>query len=342
MVEASSVNRVAIVGGGGFAAGELLRLLWSHPSVSVEWVASDGGEGKLWHEVHRGLPHGRDRFVRFRPEAVRDVDVVLIALPPLDAASVVQRLPADTRVIDLSGAHRLDPKRFERWYGVTHPNPIACDTFVYGLPELSADDIRAATRVAVPGCFATASLLSLLPLRAVIDVAQIVGITGSSGSGARPADHTHHPIRATNLRAYKALEHQHAPEIAQFMPGVRISFVPVSAPLSRGILTTTFVNLPSSFDIDRAFVDFYGSCPFVRLQRQPERVEVAAVKGSMFADLGWSRGIDDNLNETAQTWVVTAALDNLIKGGAGQAVQCLNLMLGLDETYGLAGPALWP
>jgi N-acetyl-gamma-glutamyl-phosphate reductase len=250
----------------------------------------------------------------------------------------------------MSGDFRLrSAESYERYYGQRHPHPERLADFVYGLPELHRERIRSARFVASPGCFATAIELGLLPLAraGLLDgVVHVQGITGSSGSGVAAQATTHHPVRAGNLRAYKPLWHQHVPEILEALaaagaPGVELRFVPVSAPLVRGILATSFVEVPEAWTEERLqalFRDAYAGEPFVRVpaRRLPE---VAAVAGSNHAEVGVAAGPAWRGRRTA---IVVSALDNLVKGGAGQAVQSMNLVLGLDERLSLEDPGPWP
>jgi N-acetyl-gamma-glutamyl-phosphate reductase len=268
----------------------------------------------------------------------------------VSALKAPEVLESGAKVIDLSGDFRLrDAQAYARFYGAPHPRPDLLGTFVYGLPELNRELIRSARAVASPGCFATTIELALLPLaRAgkLRGVIQVVGITGSSGSGVTPSIATHHPVRAVNLKTYRVLDHQHTPEINETLatagaPDVELRFVPVSAPLSRGILATSFVELgeaETSESIAALFEAAYASEPFTRVVRD-RLPEVAAVSGSNFAEVGFT------LYEPAhgkRTLVVVSATDNLIKGGAGQAIQNMNLMLGLPETLSLEDPGPWP
>jgi N-acetyl-gamma-glutamyl-phosphate reductase len=207
--------------------------------------------------------------------------------------------------------------------------------------------------VASPGCFATTIALGLLPLARAGKlgggaVVHVVGMTGSSGSGVVPAAGTHHPVRAVNLKTYKVLDHQHTPEILETLaaagaPGVELRFVPVSAPLSRGILATSFVELPATDTpeaIAALYEDAYGREPFVRFVRD-RLPEVAAVAGGNTAEVGFTLGASPGGAPT-RTLAIVSATDNLIKGGAGQAIQNMNLMLGLPETMSLEDPGPWP
>jgi N-acetyl-gamma-glutamyl-phosphate/LysW-gamma-L-alpha-aminoadipyl-6-phosphate reductase len=254
-------------------------------------------------------------------------------------------------VVDLSGDFRLrNAASYKRYYGVEHPCPEKLDgTFVYGLPELNREAIKKARYVASPGCFATTIELALLPLAKagwLEGAVETVAITGSSGSGVVPSAGTHHPVRANNLRTYKPLDHQHVPEITETLTfaGAKhfdIRFIPVSAPLSRGIFATTFVHLDAAIDENRiksAYAEAYAHEPFVRVpaKRLPE---VAAVSGSNYVEVGLQIGPVDGATRVVACF---SATDNLIKGGAGQAIQSMNLMLGLDERLTLEDTGGWP
>ncbi|HMF41079.1 MAG TPA: N-acetyl-gamma-glutamyl-phosphate reductase, partial [Polyangia bacterium] len=324
-----------------------------HPDVELGRVVAVDHVGEPLGAVHPPLT-GRSalRFENVPPEeAARGADVALLALPhKVSAHHAPAILAAGVKVVDMSGDFRLrDAAAYERYYGAKHPHPELLGSFVYGLPELNRDAIRTARAVASPGCFATTIELGLLPLaragklpRAV----QVVGMTGSSGSGIAPTAGTHHPVRAVNLKPYKVLDHQHTPEILETLaaagaPGIELAFVPVSAPLSRGILATTFVQLPADMtaeSLTALYADAYAHEPFVRFVR--DRVpEVAAVAGSNYAEVGFTLGAPA---DGKRTLAIVSATDNLIKGGAGQAIQNMNLMLGLPETASLEDPGPWP
>ncbi|RMG97250.1 MAG: N-acetyl-gamma-glutamyl-phosphate reductase [Deltaproteobacteria bacterium] len=360
-VTASSPPTVTIVGGTGYGGAELIRLLVPHPSVRVTRVTSIDHVGEPLEAVHRNLPPTGLTFEDVPPEeAARESDLVFLALPHKVSATVVPKLlGAPCRIIDLSGDFRLrDAAAYERFYGQPHPHPELLGSFVYGLPELNRERIRTARCVASPGCFATTIALGLLPFAshgALRGPIHTVAATGSSGSGAYPKEATHHPIRAQNLKIYKPLAHQHTPEIEQTVadaaragghePAFTLQFVPVSAPLPRGILANSLFEVAPDVDADRIAEwvhGFYEEAPFVRvLGGGKVQAEVVAVKGSMYAELSWTVGAVDPISGRRQV-VVTTALDNLVKGGAGQAVQSMNLMLGRPENEAIDAPALWP
>jgi N-acetyl-gamma-glutamyl-phosphate reductase common form len=351
--------KAVVVGGTGYGGAEMIRRLLIHPDVELVRVVAVDHVGETLGAVHPPLT-GRStlRFENLPPaEAVRGADVALLGLPhKVSAQHAPGILAAGVKVVDMSGDFRLrDAAAYERYYGARHPHPEALGTFVYGLPELNREAIKTARAVASPGCFATTIELGLLPLARAGKLAgasgaattvHVVGMTGSSGSGVAPSAGTHHPVRAVNLKTYKVLEHQHTPEILETLaaagaPGVELRFVPVSAPLSRGILATSFVELPAATtaeEIAALYEEAYGREPFVRFVRD-RLPEVAAVAGGNFAEVGFTLGAAAG---ATRTLAVVSATDNLIKGGAGQAIQNMNLMLGLPETASLEDPGPWP
>jgi LysW-gamma-L-alpha-aminoadipyl-6-phosphate/LysW-L-glutamyl-5-phosphate reductase len=345
--------KAVVIGGTGYGGAEMIRRLLIHPDVELVRVVAVDHVGELLGAVHPPLTGRIDlRFENVPPaEAARGVDVALLGLPhKVSAQHAPAILQTGAKVVDMSGDFRLrDAAAYARYYGTTHPHPEALGTFVYGLPELNREAIRKARAVASPGCFATTIELGLLPLaRAgmLSGIIHVVGMTGSSGSGVAPSAGTHHPVRAVNLKTYKVLEHQHTPEIVETLTaagarGLELRFVPVSAPLSRGILATSFVELPSHVDADEIAALYeaaYSPEPFVRFVRD-RLPEVAAVAGSNYAEVGFTLGAPGG---GTRTLTVVSAADNLIKGGAGQAIQNMNLMLGLSETASLEDPGPWP
>ncbi len=346
--------RAAVIGGSGYGGAEMIRRLLIHPEVELARVASVDFVGEPLSAAHPSL-EGRTplTFQDLAPAAAAEgMDVVLLGLPHKVTAQKVPEIAAlpAVKVVDMSGDFRLrDAAAYERYYGQRHPHPERLADFVYGLPELNRERIRAGRLVASPGCFATAVELGLLPLaRAglVEGVVHVQGITGSSGSGVAPQATTHHPTRAGNLRAYKPLWHQHVPEIVETLTAagardLQLRFVPVSAPLVRGILATTFLELPEEWTEERLralLEEGFSGEPFVRVPRK-RLPEVAAVSGSNHAEVGVAAGPAWHGRRTV---TVISAIDNLVKGGAGQAIQNMNLVLGLDEGLSLEDPGPWP
>ncbi len=343
--------RVGILGASGFGGSELLRILLFHPEVEIRHASSRRLAGKpLWEE----LPNLRGAtdltFSPFEPAKIAQAcDVLISALPHggVAAQAVSEALAANRnlRVIDLSGDFRLkDASLYEKFYGGAHAAPHLVKESVYGLPEFFREEIAQARLVANPGCFATATLLAILPLAKAGILSGWVVVdaqTGSTGLGAAPTARGHHPLRADNMRAYNMLAHRHMPEILQAVKRVSaqtidLSFVPHSAPMTRGIFATAHARLPSGVDgerIEAAYRTTYAKAPFVRLLggASPESRVVARTN---YADLGWT--------VLGDKCVVISALDNLVKGEAGQAVQNLNLMHGWDEKTSLTWPGTTP
>jgi N-acetyl-gamma-glutamyl-phosphate reductase len=332
----------------------MARRLLMHPDVELVRVASIDHVGEPLGNVHPNLDGATNLvFEDLTPTAaVEGCDVALLALPhKVTAAKVPELIKAGVKIVDMSGDFRLrDAATYEKFYAATHPHPELLGTFVYGLPELNRKAIQASKYVASPGCFATTIELALLPLAraGMLDnvVVHVQGITGSSGSGIAPQAGTHHPSRAGNLKTYKPLEHQHVPEIVQTLHDagakqVELRFVPVSAPLTRGIFATCFMELDASVDakqLTALFDEAYKREAFVR--RPAKRLpEVVAVAGSNYAEVGVVAGPVTNGKRTITCF---SAIDNLIKGGAGQAIQNMNLVLGVDEKASLEDVGNWP
>ena len=332
--------RIGIYGGSGYGGSELLRILLVHPNAEIVFVTANEHAGKTVGEVHRNLLGLTDLSFRFAPEDKAEfaaLDCVFLALPHGQAMEVVPRLPRNVKAIDLSGDFRLsDQESFEQHYGRAHTAMESQSEFVYGLTETNRDAIRSARLVANPGCFATATLLGLAPLvanahingRVIVDAK-----TGSSGSGAKAAANTHHPQRMNSFYAYKPFTHQHVPEIEQELTRVgdwnsELVFMTHSLPVSRGIFSSIYVETKEKMteeQLQSLFAEYYRDSFFVRLVKGSP--DINWVKTTNFCDLGFAtRG---------RQVVVFSALDNLVKGAAGQAVQNMNLMFGLDEKTGL-------
>jgi len=345
--------KAAVMGGSGYGGGEIIRRLLQHPDVELVRISSIDFVGEPVSSAHPNLERWTDmRFEKLEAkELAKGMDVVLLGLPHKVAAHQVPDIIASgARIVDLSGDFRLtDAAAYEKYYGAKHPCPDKLGTFVYGLPELNREKIRAARYIASPGCFATTIELGLLPLaRAgwLRGPVETVAITGSSGSGVAAAAGTHHPVRAVNLKSYKTLSHQHLPEIGETMTRAgaidfALDFVPVSAPLSRGLFATSFAHVDAKItpeQIQKCFEDAYAKEPFVRVPRS-RQPEVAAVAGSNYVEVGCVIG---DVRDGRRTVTCISALDNLIKGGAGQAIQSMNIMLGCSETASLGDPGSWP
>ena len=349
-------TKVAIIGGAGYGAAELLRHLVVRDDVEILRVASKDHVGKPLHEVHRTLAGFTSLKLEDLPpkEAAAGADVVFLGMPHKTTAKVAMELfDLPVRLIDLSGDFRLRSLAdYERDYAPGHPCPDKLGAFVYGLPELFRERIKTARWVASPGCFATCIAMGLVPLakHGVLKNVNVrtVAMTGSSGSGQNPQEGTHHPVRAVNLKPYKVLAHQHRSEIVQTLHDagamhLSLDMVPVSAPLSRGILAVSQLDLPEGMtreQVHALYSALYAGEPLVRVMPLGQVPEVAAVAGTARIEIGVETRVDDATGK--RTLAVVSAIDNLIKGGAGQAIQSFNLMVGAKETQGLDLPGLWP
>jgi N-acetyl-gamma-glutamyl-phosphate reductase len=349
--------KAVVIGGTGYGGAEILRRLLFHPHVEVARVTAVDNIGKRVGDVHLNLAGLTPlSFEQMPPsEAVKGMDVAFLAMPHKTTAKVVMEiLSSGVRIVDLSGDFRLrDPAAYAKFYGVEHPAPhtLTDGLFTYGMPELNREAIRKAKYIASPGCFATTIALGLLPLakaKKLTGPIHTVAATGSSGSGANPQITTHHPLRAVNLRTYKPLEHQHVPEIVQTLElaggkGMTLEFVPMSAPLPRGIFASSFATVAASTtqeELDAMWKSTFANEPFIRIVsgggRQPE---VVGVSGSNYVEVGFTLG---PVTGDTRRVVCFSALDNLVKGGAGQSIQSFNVMMGFEEKLTLAEPGLWP
>ncbi|MCM3873379.1 MAG: N-acetyl-gamma-glutamyl-phosphate reductase [Pyrinomonadaceae bacterium] len=331
---------VGIFGGSGYGGSELLRILLPHPNAEIAFVTANEHAGKQVSEVHRSLNGLTDLKLSKVPEdleGLKDLDCAFLALPHGQAMEIAPRLPSSVKVIDLSGDFRLrDKAEFEEHYGREHTAMDSQAEFVYGLTETNRDAITNARLISNPGCFATATLLGLAPLVAGNLIAGRVVVdakTGSSGSGAKAAANTHHPQRMNSFYAYKPFTHQHVPEVEQELRAVgnwtsELVFMTHSLPVSRGIFASIYLETKQEMNDDEVrsvFSDFYNGSFFIRIVKGSP--DINWVKTTNFCDLGFAtRG---------RQVVVFSALDNLVKGAAGQAVQNMNLMFGLDEKTGL-------
>jgi N-acetyl-gamma-glutamyl-phosphate reductase len=332
--------KIAIFGGSGYGGSELLRILLQHPHAEIQFVTANEHAGKAVSDVHKNLLGLTDlRFIK-APEDVAgltNLDCVFFGLPHGQAMEIAPKLPANIKIIDLSGDFRLsDAEVFAQHYGREQTAMDAQSGFVYGLTETNREAIKSASRIANPGCFATATLLGMAPpvannllsCRVIVDAK-----TGSSGSGAKAAANTHHPQRSTSFYAYKPFTHQHVPEIEQELRSLgewnnELVFMTHSLPVARGIFASIYCELKnemSASDARAMYEDFYRDSFFVRfVDGSPD---INWVKTTNFCDIGFAaRG---------RQLVVFSAIDNLVKGAAGQAVQNMNLMFGLDEKTGL-------
>jgi N-acetyl-gamma-glutamyl-phosphate/LysW-gamma-L-alpha-aminoadipyl-6-phosphate reductase len=339
--------KAVIVGGSGYVGGELLRLLLRHPEVEVAQVTSDSMAGKSVTRAHPNLR--KATVLQFVPHSARQTaDVTFLATPHGESMGTMPEILSNGGiVIDLSADFRLrDPGAYRTYYHVDHPHPELLDEAVYGLPELYRERIRTARLIAVPGCIATASILALKPLAAagLLDPEHIVvdAKTGSSAGGQDPGRAGSHAERAGVMRIYSATGHRHTAEIEQ-ETGLHVALSCHGVEAVRGILSTChgFVNRPvDEKELWRTYRTAYGSEPFVRVVHESDGIhrepEPKILSGTNFCDLGFATDLH------AHRIVGIAAIDNLMKGAAGNAVQCLNVRGGFPETTGLDFLGLHP
>jgi N-acetyl-gamma-glutamyl-phosphate reductase len=333
--------RVGIIGGTGYTGGELLRLLCVHPRAEVTVVTSRSHAGKPVDAMHPNLKGLIDlKFEDVEPATISSkCDVVFTAVPHGAAMNVVPGLvDAGLRVIDLSADYRLPTEVFEGVYGKKHADPRPN---IYGLPELHASEIKEATVVGNPGCYPTGAILAGAPLvkAGVVDRIVFDSKSGISGTGQEPTEGTHYPNVAENVRPYNITTHRHKSEIDQELkllnPNMKLSFTPHVVPAVRGILTTAhvFVNKElSTDDVLALYEEFYSGKPFVRMNKPA----LANVRGSNFCDIAFE------VDKGTDRIVVISAIDNMVKGASGQAIQNMNLMFDFDERTGLWASGLPP
>ncbi len=348
--------KIAVVGASGYTGGELLRLLLIHPLIQITAVTSEKSAGSPVSSV---FPHLASvlplSFESLEPDTIaKRADAVFLALPHTKSLMPVSAcLKAGKLVVDLSADYRLkDPRLYETWYKTPHPYPDLLKQAVYGLPELHRKEIQTAKLVASPGCYPTAAILQLAPLMAkgLIQPESVVidAKSGISGAGRSPALPYHFPEAHESLEAYKIGQHRHIPEIEQELSALaasrgaaamRVAFTPHLVPMNRGILSTAYCRLKEPMgqeDLRALYRDFYKGERFIRLQEGEASANPRHVRGSNFCDLAL-------FTDARAGWVVTvAALDNLVKGAAGQAIQAMNLMLGFPEETGLLTPGVYP
>lgn len=339
------VVRIAVAGASGYAGGELLRLLLAHPSVEIGALTAGGNAGRRVGEFQPHLTPLADRVLgESTAEVLAGHDVVFLALPHGKSAEIAAQLGEGVLVVDCGADHRLaDSAAWDRWYGGEHAGH-----WPYGLPELpgARDALRGTRRVAVPGCFPTVSSLALAPALAAGIVAPdvvVTAVTGTSGAGKSLKPHLLGAEVMGSLSAYGVGGvHRHTPEIAQNLSGVsgtpvRVSFTPVLAPLPRGILATCTAPLTGDgADAREVYEKAYAAEPFVRLLPEGQWPTTKATLGANTVQLQVAVDAD------AQRLAVVGAIDNLAKGTAGGAVQCMNIALGLPETTGLPTTGIAP
>ena len=349
----TETTAVAVLGASGFTGGELVRLLAAHPTAEVTFLGGSGSVGQLLGEAHpqlAGLPAAAMQIEEMDPAAVAGAaDLVFSALPNGSSGSLLPAVvEAGARAIDLAGDFRLQASDYPEWYGFTHPAPAWLDRAVYGLPELFAKEVADAELVANPGCYATAAILGCAPLlRAGLAEAapiRVDGKTGVSGAGRGASEATSFASTEDSVRPYRFPAHQHTPEMERGIAratglDVSVLFVPHLVPAVRGVVTTCYLSLApgaTTQSLTACLDGAYADAPFVRVLPPGGMVDAKRTRGSNVLEL---QAVADARTGTA---VVVGAIDNLVKGAAGQAIQNANLMLGLPEATGLPVAGVWP
>ncbi len=343
------MTRIGIVGATGYAGLELLRLLSGHPGVELTHLVSQSYEGQRIEDVYpslRGCVSMQLDAVDY-PALAAACDIVFTALPHGAAADAITQLIAGgTKVVDLSADFRYqDPNVYAQWYKQAHKNPELLKEAVYGLTEIHREAIKKSRLVGNPGCYTTCAILALAPLlgQGIVNPDNLIvdAKSGVSGAGAKPSSTVHFCEVGESLKAYSVATHRHTSEIEQELSlaagrNIVLSFTPHLLPIKRGILSTIYANLApgkTAGDAMAAYQSAYADEPFVTVYKQGDLPEIKHINGSNRCAIGFT--LDERLNRL----VIVSCLDNLIKGAAGQAIQNMNLLLGLDETMGLEAAA---
>jgi LysW-gamma-L-alpha-aminoadipyl-6-phosphate/LysW-L-glutamyl-5-phosphate reductase len=343
--------KASIVGGSGYTGGELLRLLLFHPNANVHQATSESYTGKFVYKVHPNLR--KSTMLKFvSASELEPSDLLFLCLPHNSSQNRIDEFKKlAPKIIDLSADFRLkDPAEYEKWYGHNHARPDLLNEFVYGIPELHREEMKNSSYISSAGCNATASILGLFPLyknnlveadRTVIEVK-----AGSSEGGNKVNEGSHHPERSGVVRSYMPTQHRHTAEILQelsFGKKINVHFSATAIDMVRGLLATCHVFLKDNLqekDIWKIYREAYSNEPFIRIVKESEGIyrypEPKLLTGTNYCDIGFKK------DEFSNRLVVISAIDNLMKGAAGQALQAFNLMYGFDERTGLEFPGLHP
>ncbi len=343
--------KVSIIGATGYAGAELLSILYRHPQVEITHITSESHTGKKFSEIYPHLNGIYNQTLESLNDIEKiggDSDFIFIALPhghAMDVGKKLESLPV--RIIDLGADYRFsDTSIYESWYNVPHTHKNA--PRVYGLAEIYREEIRNAKIIGNAGCFTTASILALAPLvrHHLIDVNTIIidAKSGVSGAGRSPKLGNHFPELYDNFKAYNVAHHRHTPEIEQALEDIGgekiiLNFTPHLVPMSRGILATCYANIKENCTagtIDAAFQKMYGNEKFIRVLGRDAYPETKFVRGSNYCDIAW------HIDERTGRVIVLSAIDNLVKGAAGQAVQNFNIAAGLEEDIALDFVPIYP
>lgn len=344
-----AVLKAAVIGASGYTGAELLRILWGHPEIEVSLATANqyAGQpiGSLYPSLAMQYPQS---FVPFEPGLLDECDIAFCGLPHGESMQVVSAAArAGKKVVDLSADFRLTAEEYLHWYGTEHSSPDLLSEAVYGIPELHREEISTASIVANPGCYPTAALLGLAPLasRGLIQGAVIVDAkSGVSGAGRKATAGTHYTQVADGMTPYAVAVHRHTPEMTSELAGLAgaaldVVFTPHLAPMNRGILATMYVTVDRSFSYDEVralYESAYAVEPFVHVLARGSFPQTKAVQGSNNCHIAVEPAGTDGM------MIVMSAIDNLVKGASGQAVQNANIVLGLEEPAGLLAPGLFP
>ena len=338
--------KVAVVGSTGYVGTDLIRLLIKNPNVDLKYITSESYEGQPYSSIYENY---RDVFTmtctsKDLEKISEEVDLIFMALPHgIVSNEINSSILEKTKVIDISADYRLkDIQVYEEWYNTKHGSPELLEEAVYGLCEKNREDIKEARLVANPGCYPTSSILSLMPLveEDLIEKNSIIidAKSGVTGAGRGVNLGTHFTECNESLKAYAIGGHRHTPEIEEQL-GSLVNFTPHLIPMNRGILTTSYANLKEDLDYDhikKIYEKYYKDEYFVRLTKEGVFPETKWVKGSNFCDIGFK------VDKRTKRIIVVGAIDNMIKGAAGQAVQNMNIMFGLKENTGLEDVSIFP
>lgn len=335
----NSMIRVGIIGASGYTGSELLRLLYNHPEAEVIAITSRKWKGEKVWKLHAFLKGFYDlEFVEPELKYLDGCDIVFLAVPHGEAMRYAPMLlDVGIKVVDISADYRLDKETYERVYNKEHK---AYFEAVYGLTEIHRDEIKDSELIANPGCYPTAAILAVAPLAKLELIDRVVfdSKSGITGAGAEPTSFTHYSNLHEAIVPYKVTNHRHywemVQELGRFQPDIKISFTPQVFPGSRGILTNAHVFLRGKLEFDemkKIYEEFYKDCFFIRLQNE---IRLSWVRGSNFCDIAIFEGED--------RFVISSAIDNLVKGASGQAIQNMNVMFGLNEKLGLDIVPLFP